>query len=233
MSSCSPLRDKVMHRRETSEYADIAAELSDEDLRGMYRDLGPHPTHRSEANGPPASGELGIWVSLLGQEAPDRLRAGPRPRTTPSPPTASTASPGAGASTRSTCSGSSGVTPRGLGPEREELPPLHHRHRRAGAARDRLCDGVKRDGAVAAGDPTATPPSSPSSATARPARATSTSPSSSPRSTTPRSSSSARTTSGRSPSRTTGRPASRSTSGPEAGFPGLRVDGNDVLRHMP
>ena len=45
-----------------------------------------------------------------------------------------------------------------------------------------------------------------------------------------RSSSSARTTSGRSPSRSSGRPASRSTSGPPGfGFPGVRVDGNDVL----
>ena len=61
--------------------------------------------------------------------------------------------------------------------------------------------GIQRDGARH-GDPTATPPSSPTSATAPRARATSTRPSSSPRPTTRRSSSSARTTSGPSPSRT-------------------------------
>ena len=31
--------------------------------------------------------------------------------------------------------------PRRLGPQREELPPLHDRHRRADAPRDRVCDG--------------------------------------------------------------------------------------------
>ena len=68
------------------------------------------------------------------------------------------------------------------------------------------------------------------SATAPPARATSTRRSSGPRRRTPRSSSSARTTSGRSPSRSSGRPGSRSTARAQGfGFPGIRVDGNDVF----
>ena len=84
--------------------------------------------------------------------------------------------------------------------------------------------------ATAVGTATDGRASSPTSATAPPARATSTRRSSSPASTTRRSSSSARTTSGRSPSRSSGRPGSRCTSAPAGfGFPGVRVDGNDVL----
>ncbi|MBK9723635.1 MAG: pyruvate dehydrogenase (acetyl-transferring) E1 component subunit alpha [Candidatus Lutibacillus vidarii] len=58
-----------MHRREDQQYADIAAELSDEDLRGMYRDLVLIRRIDAEANALQRQGELGIWVSLLGQEA--------------------------------------------------------------------------------------------------------------------------------------------------------------------
>ena len=113
-----------MHRREDQQYADIAAELSDEDLRGMYRDLVLIRRIDAEANALQRQGELGIWVSLLGQEAA-QVGCGRalRPQDYAFPPTASTASRGAGASTRSTCSVSSGGQPRGLGPEREELPP--------------------------------------------------------------------------------------------------------------
>ena len=58
-----------MHRPEDQQYADIAAALSDEDLRGMYRDLVLIRRIDAEANALQRQGELGIWVSLLGQEA--------------------------------------------------------------------------------------------------------------------------------------------------------------------
>ncbi|WP_295702341.1 pyruvate dehydrogenase (acetyl-transferring) E1 component subunit alpha [Lapillicoccus sp.] len=50
-------------------YAQYAAELTDEDLRGFYRDLTLIRRVDTEATALQRQGELGIWASLLGQEA--------------------------------------------------------------------------------------------------------------------------------------------------------------------
>ncbi|GAB2689271.1 pyruvate dehydrogenase (acetyl-transferring) E1 component subunit alpha [Thalassiella azotivora] len=52
-----------------SEYADVAAALTTEDLRGMYRDMVLVRRVDAEATALQRQGELGIWASLLGQEA--------------------------------------------------------------------------------------------------------------------------------------------------------------------
>ena len=203
-----------------ADYAQYVEDLTDEDLRGLYRDLVLIRRVDTEATALQRQGELGIWASPArarrpprsapaarmqpaGLRLPDLPRARRRlvPRRRPAQPARPLPR----------------RQPRRLGPEREELPPLHDRHRRADAARHRLCDGHPARRGRRHRRP-------------RPrrrrhrllrrrrdrARATSTSRSSSPPSTTPRSSSSARTTSGPSPSPTTGRPASRSTSAPAA-----------------
>ena len=121
--------------------------------------------------------------------------------------------------------------PGRLGPQRQQLRPLHDRDRRPDPARHRLRHGHaarrrrrhRRPRARRRGD-------RPLRRRRLAARATSTRRSSSPRPTTPRSCSSARTTSGRSPSRSSGRrriPLYQRALG--FGFPGVRVDGNDVL----
>ncbi|MGV1007915.1 MAG: pyruvate dehydrogenase (acetyl-transferring) E1 component subunit alpha [Dermatophilaceae bacterium] len=51
------------------EYLDILATLGDEDLRGFYRDLVLIRRFDTEATALQRQGELGIWISLLGQEA--------------------------------------------------------------------------------------------------------------------------------------------------------------------
>ena len=78
-----------------------SVDLTDEELRGLYRDLVLVRRVDAEATALQRQGELGIWASLLGQEAA-QVGSGRalRPTTTPSRPTASTASPGAAASTR-------------------------------------------------------------------------------------------------------------------------------------
>ena len=50
-------------------YAHYAAALTDEDLRGFYRDLTLIRRVDTEATALQRQGELGIWASLLGQEA--------------------------------------------------------------------------------------------------------------------------------------------------------------------
>ena len=195
---------------ERVEHPDYDVDLTDE------RAARPLPRHgagprRSTPRPPPCSARAssGLWASLLGQEAAQvgsgRALARRRLRLPHLPRARRRLVPRA--STRSTLLGLfRGVNHGGWDPHEQQLPPLHDRHRLADPARHRLRDGRR----------SATAPDgarrSPTSATARPARATSTRRSSSPRSTTPRSCSSARTTSGRSPSRSSSRPASRSTS---------------------
>ena len=99
-----------------------------------------------------------------------------------------------------------GVDQGGWDPDEPRVQPVHDRHRRADAARHRLRHGHRRTARSARGRRGA---SSPTSATAPPARATSTRRSSGPASSTRRSSSSARTTSTRSASRSSARRASR------------------------
>ncbi|HEX5512380.1 MAG TPA: pyruvate dehydrogenase (acetyl-transferring) E1 component subunit alpha [Actinomycetales bacterium] len=52
-----------------AEYEQIASELTTEDLRGMYRDMVLVRRVDAEATNLQRQGELGIWASLLGQEA--------------------------------------------------------------------------------------------------------------------------------------------------------------------
>ena len=125
-------------------HPDYPLDVDAEELRAWYRDMVLVRRIDAEATALQRQGELGIWAQPArpGGRA-DRLRprAAPR-RTTSSPPTASTASPGAAASTRSTLLR---PVPRGrprrLGPGRAQLPPVHDRHRRADPARHRLRDG--------------------------------------------------------------------------------------------
>ena len=86
---------------ERVEHPDYPLEISAEELRALYRDLVLVRRIDFEAIALQRQGELGIWASLLGQEAAQvgsgrALRRG----TWPSRPTASTASPGAAAWTR-------------------------------------------------------------------------------------------------------------------------------------
>jgi 2-oxoisovalerate dehydrogenase E1 component subunit alpha len=52
-----------------TEYDSYLADLTDEDLRGFYRDLVLIRRFDAEATALQRQGELGIWASLLGQEA--------------------------------------------------------------------------------------------------------------------------------------------------------------------
>ena len=89
---------------ERVEHPDYSLDISDDELRGLYRDLALVRRWDVEATALQRQGELGIWASLLGPGG----RAGRRrPRDAPtttwrSRPTASTASPGPAASTRCT-----------------------------------------------------------------------------------------------------------------------------------
>jgi pyruvate dehydrogenase E1 component alpha subunit len=56
-------------RVENTEYDHYVAGLTDEDLRGFYRDLVLIRRVDAEATALQRQGELGIWASLLGQEA--------------------------------------------------------------------------------------------------------------------------------------------------------------------
>ncbi len=54
---------------ERVEHPDFAIDVSDEELRGLYRDLVLVRRVDAEATALQRQGELGIWASLLGQEA--------------------------------------------------------------------------------------------------------------------------------------------------------------------
>ena len=55
-------------------------DISDEELRGLYRDLVLVRRVDAEATALQRQGELGIWASLLGQEAAQIGRASCRER---------------------------------------------------------------------------------------------------------------------------------------------------------
>ena len=61
----SPQGERVEH----PEFTRYAADLTDEDLRGLYRDLVLVRRVDTEATALQRQGELGIWASVLGQEA--------------------------------------------------------------------------------------------------------------------------------------------------------------------
>jgi hypothetical protein len=91
---------------ERRQHPDYPLDVSADELRALYRDLVLVRRVDTEATALQRQGELGIWASLLGQEAAQvgsgRALA---TTTTRSRPTASTVSPGVAVSTRSTCSG--------------------------------------------------------------------------------------------------------------------------------
>ena len=56
-------------RVEHPEYSQYLADLTDDDLRGFYRDQVLIRRFDAEATAMQRQGELGLWASLLGQEA--------------------------------------------------------------------------------------------------------------------------------------------------------------------
>ena len=124
-------------------HPDFPLEITDDEIKSLYRDLVLVRRFDGEATALQRQGELGLWASCLGQEAaqvgagralrgaghglPDlpRARRGLVPRRRPGDPA------------RHVPRGQ----PRRLEPEREQLQPLHHRARRADPARGRLRDG--------------------------------------------------------------------------------------------
>ena len=73
--SCQPVSDQpdlvqlLTPEGERVEHPDYSVDLSDEELRGLYRDLVLVRRVDAEATALQRQGELGIWASLLGQEA--------------------------------------------------------------------------------------------------------------------------------------------------------------------
>ena len=90
---------------ERVDHPDYAFDGDDEKINGFYRDMVLTRRIDAEATALQRQGELGLWASCLGQEAA-QVGSGRamRDRTSSSRPTASTASPGASASTRCSCS---------------------------------------------------------------------------------------------------------------------------------
>jgi 2-oxoisovalerate dehydrogenase E1 component alpha subunit len=64
-----PLVQLLTPEGERVEHPDYSVDLSDEELRGLYRDLVLVRRVDAEATALQRQGELGIWASLLGQEA--------------------------------------------------------------------------------------------------------------------------------------------------------------------
>jgi hypothetical protein len=191
------------------EHPDYPLDITAEEIRGLYRDLVLVRRIDVEATALQRQGELGH----LGQPARARRRPG---RVRPGDARGDYAFPAyrehgvacAAASTRSTCWPVPRGEPRRLGPEREELPPLHRSSsaprrctrpatpwacRRTARERGHRLLRRRRDSQGDVNERSSTPASS-----------------------THRSCSSARTTSGPSPSRSRSRAGSRSTSGRSA-----------------
>ena len=117
--------------------------VDDADIRGMYRDMVLVRRIDSEAIALQRQGELGLWASLLGQEAAQIGSAhalSPKDMAFPSYREHGVA----------WCRGLDplrllemfrGVNHRRLGSAGAQVPPVHHRHRRPDAARHRVRDG--------------------------------------------------------------------------------------------
>ena len=131
---------------ERVEHPDYDVDLSAEELRGLYRDMVLTRRFDAEATSLQRQGELGLWASLLGQEA---------------------AQIGSGRALRDDdyvfptyrehgvawCRGVDptnllgmfrGVNHGGWDPNTQQFPPVHDRHRLADAARDRVRDGRRQ-----------------------------------------------------------------------------------------
>ena len=133
---CTPEGERVEH-------PDYSVDLSDEELRGLYRDLALVRRWDVEATALQRQGELGIWASLLGQEA---AQVGAGRAMQADDMAFPTYREHGVAWTRGVdpLAGDEPVPGRGqrrLGPGRPRLQPLHDRHRLAVPARDRLRDG--------------------------------------------------------------------------------------------
>ena len=215
------------------EHPDYPLEITDDEIAALYRDLVLVRRIDTEAIALQRQGELGLWASPArpggradrrrpraahaGHGLPDLPRARRRLVPRRRPADAARAVPR--------------HQPRRLGPARAQLQPVHDRHRRADPARDRLRDGRR------ARRRRRHRRSRPRHRRARLLRRRRVEPGRRQRGVrlgrrraTCRSSSSARTTSGRSASRSTTQsrvPLYQRASG--FGFPGVRVDGNDVL----
>ena len=128
---------------ERIDHPDYPLDLSAGDIRAMYRDLVLVRRIDTEAISLQRQGELGLWASLLGQEA---AQVGSGPRAEPAghgvphlprarrglvprhrPGQAARAVPGR--------------QPRRMGSRGAQVRPVHDRHRRSDPARDRLRDG--------------------------------------------------------------------------------------------
>ena len=121
----------------------MSADEEAEMIRGFYRDMVLTRRIDTEATALQRHGELGIWAQLLGQEAA-QIGAGralrPQDYVFPTYREHGVA----------WCKGVDplellglyrGVDQGSLGPRQVQLPPLHDRHRRPDAARDRLRHG--------------------------------------------------------------------------------------------
>ena len=195
-------------------HPDYPLDITDEEIRDLYRDLVLVRRIDTEATALQRQGELGLWAGLLGQEA---AQVGAGRALTPR----DFAFPTYREHGVAYCKGVDPVTLLGLfrGTSQGGWDPQEH-----GFGLYTIVIGSQTlhatgyamgiAGAMAATEREV----SPSSVTVRRARATSTRRSSGPACSTRRWSSSARTTSGRSPSRSSGRPGSRST-----GAHGLRL----------
>ncbi|MEU9298977.1 pyruvate dehydrogenase (acetyl-transferring) E1 component subunit alpha [Streptomyces sp. NPDC048269] len=64
----TPEGDRV-ENAENAEFAPFVADITTEDLRGLYRDMVMTRRFDGEATALQRQGELGLWASLLGQEA--------------------------------------------------------------------------------------------------------------------------------------------------------------------
>ena len=128
---------------ERLEHPDYPLEISQDELRSLYRDLALVRRFDTEATALQRQGELGIWASLLGQEA---AQIGSGRALLPG----DMAFPTYREHGVAWCRGVGpenllqlfrGVNFGGWDPEGTQLRALHDRHRRADAARHRLCDG--------------------------------------------------------------------------------------------
>jgi 2-oxoisovalerate dehydrogenase E1 component alpha subunit len=65
----SPEGERLQPRGAAEEYASYVEDVTDDDVRGMYRDMVIVRRFDGEATALQRQGELGLWASLLGQEA--------------------------------------------------------------------------------------------------------------------------------------------------------------------
>ena len=128
---------------ERVEHPDYPLDITAEELRGLYRDLVLVRRIDAEATALQRQGELGMWASLLGQEA---AQVGSGRALRPS----DMAFPTYREHGVAWCRGVDpikllglfrGVNHGGWDPNEQQLPPLHDRHRLADPARDRLRHG--------------------------------------------------------------------------------------------